>query len=179
MKKYLRTRRSGKLIIKHFGSLDINTGEDVGTGLRTNQQGVWTLAYGCKLVNTLTGVYLAGKQDKRLATVMYSEQLNLTPKDADKMLSRALTEAEMIIRTRIKRELPQHQFDALASFVFDFGYQKNIFHWVDTNDIEKLEPAWLAYGTRTKDNTRTLPLLQQRRRVELYLYKTKFVKFRV
>ncbi len=118
--------------------------------------GVWTVGYG-----TTDGV---------------SEGMTVTKELADKLLRSHLRSIEVLLNHEVKQALSQHQFDALASFIYNVGFRA----FTASTLLKKINLLQMGEvpGELKKwvyDNGKVIEGLKQRRLLEARLFRNGYV----
>jgi lysozyme len=119
---------------------------------------------------------MKGKSDYSQVVEQYPEFLNITEEEAEGLLKIDLEEREREIEKRLKVEIPQHQFDALVSFVYNAGYSDTLFRMINSKfDEDKIAAWWRTHYIIS--NGKVQKGLIRRRKAEAYLFETGELNF--
>jgi lysozyme len=169
MNQQMKISDVGIELIKHFEGLHDGDLNAIGLQPKLCPAGIYTIGYGKALVNPKTGKYIKTKEELKLIP---AELLNMTEKDAVKLLAKELIKVESIVNKLIKVKLLQHQFDALVSHTYNCGVSDTLYNLVNKMPLgsESLEIWWKSkYITA---GGKKLNGLIKRRAVEYELFRT-------
>ena len=91
----------------------------------------------------------------------------ITQERADELLLNLLPKYENQVKSRIRRELNQNEFDALVSFVWNCWYSETLFRYVNERNVNTVE-WWKTHYI--KAGGKVLNGLVKRREEEAELY---------
>lgn len=144
--KDMKTSISGVNLIKQFEGCELTA--------YICPAGVPTIGYG----NTY---YLNGSK--------VSKGDKITQKQADDLLMAILPKYENIVKTNVKVELNQNQFDALVSFCWNCGKSNNLFRLVNLQATDEVIYKWWTTHYITGGG-KQLAGLVKRRKIEAELF---------
>jgi lysozyme len=167
--KQTKTSNVGIDLIKHFESLHDGDLSRVGIQPKLCPANIYTTGWGHAIVDPKTNKFI--KADTPNGYERASELFkDLTLKEADDLLLKDLIKYENIVKSRIKVQLKQHEFDALVSHTFNTGGSTTLFKLINAEPLtsERIRIWWTTkYITA---GGKPLNGLVRRRKVEYDLF---------
>lgn len=162
----MKTGQLGIQLIKTYESLHDGDLKKIGLQPKMCPAGIWTSGYGRAIIDPRTKKFLKGIENKD-----YAEKNFTVPdeKTAINNLLEDLVKYENIVKSKVKIQLTQNQFDALVSHTYNTGGSDTLFKLINEKATDQVIYNWFTTKYTTA-NGQVLRGLVSRRRSEADLY---------
>lgn len=145
----------------HDGDLNM-----VGLQPKLDARGIWTEGYGHAMVRGRE--FMTSNKYPTLDSIIPFSVIH-TEEQALKLLAQDIKSFAEGVRSRLKVEVNQHQFDALVSHSFNCGFSATLYSLINNNSSEKAIKNWFTTRYITAGGT-YLKGLQYRRNDEYQIW---------
>ena len=166
----MKTSNLGIKLIEYFEGLHDGDLTQIGLQPKLCPAGVWTVGYGHALTDYEGNLLRSNTSIERVRKI-YPELSDITEQMAEELLREDLIFYEGIVSSKLKREVKQHEFDAIVSHTYNTGGSETLFKLINTNAPEIEIKQWWTKKYISSAG-KILNGLIKRRRSEWILYNT-------
>lgn len=162
----MKTGLLGIQLIKTYESLHDNDLKKIGLQPKMCPAGIWTSGYGRAIIDPRTKKFLKGIENKD-----YAEKNFTVPDEKTAMnnLLEDLVAYENKVKSKVKVQLTQNQFDALVSHTYNTGGSDTLFKLINDKATDQAIYNWFTTKYTTANGV-VLRGLVSRRKSEADLY---------